>query len=56
MKNFTTDKWIDIPNTRSMVTGFERAKTTERSEKEKLHYWSNFYQKKNRIGASSCIW
>lgn len=55
-KEFTTDVWIDITGRRNQVDGYERSKNQEQKDREKLRYWSNFYQKKNKIAASSCIW
>ena len=57
MKDFTVNVWNEIPNTKSKVNGYERSKTMEQREKEKMKYWSWFYQNKvDRIKASSCVW
>ena len=52
-----TNNWVTIPNTKAKVAGYNRSKTTEEKEKEKLKYWSWFYRTKvDRIHGTSCCW
>lgn len=50
MKENTNNVWIEIPNTKAKVSGYDRARNLEKSEKEKLKYWS----KKNSVRATCC--
>lgn len=54
MKENTNNVWIEIPNTKAKVSGYDRARNLEKSEKEKLKYWSNFWIKKNSVRATCC--
>lgn len=46
MKTKTNGNWIEIhPNG-------SRTARTEREDKERLKFWSNFYSKKNQIKAT----
>ena len=52
------NNWISIPNTKkiSSVSGYDRSRTPEEREKERLRYWSWFWNKRNHVNASSCRW
>lgn len=36
------------------ITGYSRSKTTEEKEREKLKYWSDFWNKRNQVKATCC--
>lgn len=55
--DMANNTWIEVHVVpKPTVVGYERSKTVEEREKEKLKYWSNHWKNKNHIKASSCIW
>lgn len=55
MKDYTTmvtDTWITIND----APKHENVQRTEKEERERLKYWSNFWSKRNKVKASSCTW